>query len=404
MIKILHIHTALSRGGAASVAQTIHSFLNKNSEFESYFAYGRGRKMKNKKIFRFSVILEVFLHGFLVRFIGIEGWGTYFSTRKLIRYIEKNDFNLIHLHNLHGYYLNIWKLFEYLNKKDIPIIWTLHDEWALTWLPAYSMGCEHCKVLKGVCSGAYPYPKTYNRFFSRFLLKKKQKAILSLKNLSLVCPSYWLKEQTQSSFLKEKEVRVIYNGVDTAVFKKHNSLRQIDLKKRYNLPLNKKIVLFYADFKDKRKGTDYVIALAKSSQNNEEILFLGFGPSSIHDMKNIITVGFVKDKEELSNIYAIGDLFIFLSSAETFSLTTVESIMCGTPVLAFDLGPFPEILTNTYGTLIPEHTQGSLQESFEKTLTNLGAFKNIPDQKFVDKFRIEEMLKNYMNLYIEKLK
>ena len=120
MKKVLIINTTLNKGGAARVAYDI--FENLNSEFEIFFAYGRGAKNAGAKTFYFGNKLELLIHIFLVRFLGLEGYGSYFSTRKLIKFIKKENFDLINLHNLHGYYLNFFKLLNFLKKLDVPII------------------------------------------------------------------------------------------------------------------------------------------------------------------------------------------------------------------------------------------------------------------------------------------
>lgn len=176
MKKILHINTVYTGGGAAQVARDIFAF-SREHEYEAYFAYGRGEKSHDKNTFKFGNSFENFLHLVLVRFLGLEGFGTYFSTKKLIRFIQKEKFNLIHLHNLHGYYLNFFDLFAFLKTAGIPIIWTFQDEWPLTWLPAHSMGCAHCKGDAGKCSTTYPYPKTYCTLFRGYMLKRKKKGI-----------------------------------------------------------------------------------------------------------------------------------------------------------------------------------------------------------------------------------
>ena len=196
--KILNVNTAFSKGGAAQVARILHNILNKTPRFSSCFACGRGAGLADKKVFKFTCQLEVYLHAFLTRTTGLQGYGSYLSTRRLERFILKEKFDLIHLHNLHGYYLNL-SFVRFLGKLNIPIVWTLHDGWAITGRCAYLFECEKWKRGCGNCSNLSWYPKTY--FDSSSLMwKKKKEYFTSEWNPVIVCPSQWLANKVKKSY------------------------------------------------------------------------------------------------------------------------------------------------------------------------------------------------------------
>jgi glycosyltransferase involved in cell wall biosynthesis len=353
MKKVLIINTTFNKGGAARVAHDL--FENINSDFEVFFAYGRGVKDSNPKTFYFGNKLEMFIHIFLVRFLGLEGYGTYFSTKKLINYIKQEKFDLINLHNLHGYYLNFFLLFKFLKESNIPVIYSLHDEWPITWLPAHSLGCAHCKTGLGKCTNTYAYPKNYFPLFLKYMLKKKQSAFSSLDQMSIVCPSVWLKEQVVKSYLNKFEVITIYNGVDTDIFKPVVDKNKLRLK--YNLPLDKKIIIFSAsNLNDSSKGINYIIDVAHELRD-KNYLFVGLGAGEITNIHNIKTLGYIYDKQELSELYALSDLYCFASAAETFLLSAAESLACGVPVIGFDLPVVRELVTETVGILTKNNSE-----------------------------------------------
>lgn len=358
MKKVLIINTTLNKGGAARVAHDL--FENINSNFEIFFAYGRGVKTPDSKTFYFGNKLEMLIHIFLVRFFGLEGYGTYFSTKKLINYIKKEKFDLINLHNLHGYYLNFFLLLNFLKEANIPVIYSLHDEWSMTWLPAHSLGCSHCKTGLGKCVNTYAYPKNYFPVFLNYMLKKKQSVFSSLEKLLIVCPSLWLKEQVMKSYLNKFEIVTIYNGVDTDFFKPVADKSKLRLK--HSLPLDKKIIVFSAsNLNDSSKGVNHIIEVAHELRD-KNYLFVGLGAGEIANIHNIKTLGYIYDKQKLSELYALSDLYCFASAAETFLLSAAESLSCGVPVIGFDLPVVRELVSEKVGVLTENNSNDLAKE------------------------------------------
>ena len=400
MKKILIINTVFDRGGAAKVARSIFEYTKRSEKHDIYFAYGRGAKMNRNRLFKFGFNLEIYLHAFFVRFLGVEGFGTYFSTQKLINFIKKEKFNLIHLHNLHGYYLNFFGLIIFLKSQKIPLIWTLHDEWPTTSLLAYSMDCVHCKTGKGKCINAYTYPKTYNKLFLNFMLKRKQKYFGGLEKLTIVCPSKWLTERVRESYLSKFNIVTIYNGVDVNLFKPSENKK--GLREKYNLPIDKKIVLFSASgFKEKRKGIDYVIKTAERLENNN-VLFLGVGGGQIPQRNNIHNFGYVSDRKTMSELYAFSDLYIFPSFAEIMPLAPLEAMASGLPVVAFKIGPMKEIITEKEGILVEIGNTKDLTLGTKSILEKDNLRKDMSNnarERVVNQFSLGKMLKNYESLY-----
>jgi putative colanic acid biosynthesis glycosyltransferase len=358
MKKILIINTTLNKGGAARIAYDL--FEKTNNGFDISFAYGRGEKDSNLKTFYFGNKIEMFIHIFLVRFLGLEGFGTYFSTRKLINFIKKEKFDLINLHNLHGYYLNFLLLLDFIKKSNIPVIYTVHDEWPITWLPAHSLGCDHCKTGQGKCQNTYKYPKNYFPLFLKYMLKKKKEMFSGDLKMSIICPSIWLKQNIENSFLNKFKINIIPNGIDTDIFKP--VLNKESLRIKYNLPVDKKIVLFSAsNLNDKNKGIGHIIDAAKLL-NNENLFFVGLGNGEIKEVPNLITLGYIYDRDKLTEIYSLSDIFCFASSVETFLLSAAEALSCGVPVVGFDLPVVRELINTNVGILTKNDSKSLCEE------------------------------------------
>ena len=227
--------------------------MTKKSEFECYFAYGRGEKANVERTIKFAYLPEVYFQGILTRCFGLQGYGNWFSIKQLEKIIIKEKFDLIHLHNIHGYYLNL-NFIDFLEQLNIPIVWTLHDVWSITGRCAYWFDCEKWKAGCGNCPDLFLYPKTFIDT-SSFMWKKKKNYFSSGWNPVMVCPSQWLADRVKESYLRKYQVKVIPNAVDIEVFK---SKSKNTIRKKYIIPIGKKVILcLAADLEDERKGVKY---------------------------------------------------------------------------------------------------------------------------------------------------
>lgn len=222
----------------------------------------------------------------------------------------------------------------------------MHDEWAMNCLLAHSMGCVHCRTGMGKCTSSYAYPKTYFPFFQKYMLQKKKDMFLGMKNMVITAPSAWLVREVQKTFLSKFDSIIIYNGVDTSIFKTPEDKNILRLK--YDLPINRKIITFSAaNLKDKNKGIDFIIDLAKK---RKDFLFLGIG-SGDFQYDNIVGTGYIEDSKKLAEMYGLSDVFISASQAETFSFACAEAMNCGIPIVAIDLPVLREVLTRGAGII-----------------------------------------------------
>jgi glycosyltransferase involved in cell wall biosynthesis len=397
MKKVLIINTTLNKGGAARVARDI--FENLSSNFDIYFAYGRNKQKNISKTMYFGNKIEMFFHIFLVRFLGLEGYGSYFSTRKLIKFIKDEKFDLVNLHNLHGYYLNFFTLLDFLKESNIPIVYSLHDEWPITWMPAHSLGCNHCKTGLGKCTNTYGYPRNYFPFFQKYMLSKKKVAFSSQSNMTTVCPSVWLHDSIEKSFLNKFRSEVIYNGVDTDIFKPTTD--KGGLRVKYNLPTDKKIILFSAsNLNDKSKGINYILETAELLKE-KNYLFVGVGNGKIPEKNNLKFFDYVYDKQMMSELYSLSDIFCFASAAETFLLSAAEALSCGIPVVGFDLPVVRELVDSDVGTLTQDTSESLSIEidsvlDDEQSLVKMGSAGRLLIESKYSKY---DFYSKYLGLY-----
>jgi len=401
------INTEFNRGGAAQIARTLFQFLNKRTELECYFAYGRGERENIERTIKFAYLPEIYFQGFLTRIMGLQGYGSWLSTRALERFIIKEKFDLIHLHNIHGYYLNL-DFINFLGRLDIPVVWTLHDGWSMTGRCAYWFDCEKWKTGCGKCSDLSRYPKTFIDS-SFFMWKKKKEYFNSGWNPIIVCPSQWLADRVKESFLNKFQVKVISNAINTEIFKNKD---KSFIRKKYDIPLEKKIILFVAaNLKDERKGVKYFFESLKNIKDgNYLVLTIGKKINLREEIKtgvNVRQLGYVYDKKMMSDVYSIADIFCISSLDDNFPTTVLEAMACGVPVVGFRVGGIPEQVTEDCGILVNSKDTKSLGKALEKLLNDDGLRKKFSEnckKRVLQNYTIEKFTDNYIKVYNNALR
>lgn len=288
------------------------------------------------------------MHIIATRITGLHGVFSHFATARFLRKVKKFKPDIIHLHNLHGWYINLPMLFNYIKKNNIRTIWTLHDCWAFTGhCPYFDLAC--CEKWKNGCYKCpqhKQYPATQiDR--SKGMYKRKKKWFTGVPDMTIVTPSAWLAELVKQSYLKEYPVRVINNGIDLSVFKPTEN----EIKKRYDCE-DKKLLLGVAYEWGKRKGLDVFIELAKRL-NNYKILLVGTDDQIDKLLPaNIISIHRTQNQKELAEIYTAADVFVNPTREEVLGLVNIEALACGTPVVTFKSGGSPECIDETCGFIV----------------------------------------------------
>lgn len=357
MMKVLQINSVCGIGSTGRIAADIHQVLTERGHL-SYIAYGRGEPSNCNTAIRIGSKYDIYTHVALTRMLDKHGFGSKKATKEFIEKIKDIDPDIIHLHNIHGYYINIEVLFNYLKMSNKPIVWTLHDCWSFTGHCAYFdyIGCNKWETGCYDCPQKKTYPSSIFFDNSKTNYYKKKKLFIGIKNATLITPSNWLAELVKKSFLRVYPLRVINNGIDLSVFRPKES----NFRVKYNLQ-DKFIILGVANIWDERKGFKYFIELSPKLKSDEIIVLVGLTENQKRQLpKNIIGICRTNNVEELAEIYTAADVFVNPTLEDTFPTTNLEALACGTPVITFNTGGSPESVRENCGFIVEKGNIGEL--------------------------------------------
>ncbi len=394
--KILHINTVATGSSVGRIMCDLYEASEKH-EFKSYMAIGRGVLPEDKNGVVIGNKGDFYRHVMRNFFMGEAGFGSAAVTKEFLKYVDELKPDIIHMHNLHGFYIQVELFFDYLKNHKIPVIWTLHDCWSYTGHCAYYdyAACDKWKTGCNNCihhAKAYPYALFKDNSEDAYL--RKRKAFTGVGKLTIVTPSNWLKDELKQSFLKEYPVRVIHNGIDLSVFK-----YDPEVKKNKT---GKKIVLGVANIWEHRKGLHYFERLCEDLSDDFVIRIIGLNQK---DQKRIAAKYGDKvmaecrtaDAYELAKAYGEATVFVNATLEDNFPTTNLEAMACGTPVVTYDTGGSGEAITDECGIKVRKADYEALKIAIVKAAA--GAFDSEKCAKCAQKYDKDKCYEQYMQLY-----
>ena len=335
MKKILFINSVCN-GSTGKICKDLYDIATKEG-YECCIAYGRGNKPQGYNTIKIGNGFNVYSHVLSTRLLDNHGFCSKKATQQFLNDVQDYNPDIIHIHNIHGYYLNVKMLFDFFKKSNIPVVWTLHDCWSFTGHCAYFLysNCEQWKIRCSQCKSLKDYPGNllFSNVEKNFNLKKD--TFSNVPSLTLVTPSQWLKNLLKDSFLKDYECFVINNGIDLNIFRKKNNCKKN----------TKKLILGVANIWDNRKGLDSFIHLSKELDENYVIKLVGLNKKQIENLpKNIIGISRTDSVEELVDLYNEADVLFNPTLEDNYPTVNLEAQACGTPVVTFDTGGTKETL------------------------------------------------------------
>lgn len=313
---------------------------------EVKIAYGRVEDVPEKfkkYAVRIGNDLDLKLHAVRTRLLDEHGFGSKKATREFLQWADAYDPDLLWLHNIHGYYINIEMLFAWIKSRpQMKVKWTLHDCWAFTGHCSHFTvaNCDKWKTVCHDCPQKERYPKSLLKDNSRRNFERKREAFTGVKDMTLITPSKWLAELVEQSFLKEYPVKVHYNSIDTAVFKPTPS----DFRKKNGLE-NKKMILGVASTWDDRKGFDDFLKLSEMLDDSYVIVLVGLNEKQMQQCKpNMLGIQRTNSPKELAEIYTAADVFFNPTYEDNYPTVNLEAEACGTRVVTYRTGGAPETI------------------------------------------------------------
>ena len=399
-MKVLQINSVCGIRSTGRICTDISVVLCQTGD-ECRIVYGREMvpEIFQKYAHRVGNDFSVKIDAIKTRLLDNAGFNSKKATKELIAWIEDYNPDIIHLHNIHGYYINIEILFEYLKIANKPVIWTLHDCWAFTGHCSHFslIDCNKWKTMCQNCPQTKNYPSSLFFDNSEKNFKKKKQLFTSLDNMTLVTPSEWLAGKVRESFLGKYDVISIPNGIDLEIFKPTKS----NFREKYGFE-NKKIILGVSTFWDESKGIKDFVELSKILPSDYQIVLVGISEEEVRAKglpQNIFCMSRTNSVKELSEIYTAADVFVNPSRQETMGLVTVEAMACGTPVVVSNYTAVPEVVTEAGGIVLDSISAESILEginyifsrNYDNTVAN------------AEKFEKKQQYYKYINLYKTKV-
>lgn len=394
-MKVVQINVSIGFGSTGRIVDHIGELIERNGGICYYIHGSRYITHNSPTAIQVGTKLEDYTHYAISLLTGRDGLASIFATKKLVKLLKEIQPDIVHLHNIHGYFINYKILFDYLSNEDIPIVWTFHDCWPITGHCAYfdsvnckkwQTGCFNCLLLKD-------YPKSLFFDQSSYNYRLKKSLFTSVKYLTIVPVSDWLGKIVKESYLKDSEIYVIHNGVDTSVFKPEVT----DIRKRYKIPNEKKIILGVASGWDERKGYSDFLEIA-SMEEFQVILVGSIDVATPKLPDNVIHIPNTNNQVELAEFYSAADVFANPTYSDNFPTTNIEALACGTPVVTYNTGGSPEAIDENTGIVVE---QGNLPLFIDaiKRMCSISKPISICRERAVTKFNSDERFMDYIKLY-----
>lgn len=387
-MKILYINSVVDFGSTGKIVRELSTI----KEVESLIVYGRKNAKDVTNTYKVSNDLNTFFSMVSIILFNNELTLNKKSTIEVINKIKEYKPDIVHLNNLHGYYINYKLLFDYLNKTNIKLVWTFHDCWPITGYCSY-FDLANCDKYKNGCNNcpigfAYPYSLFKQNIIKHY--KIKNDLFTSNKNLTVITPSNWLKNVVKNSYLKDKPVYVINNGIDLSRFNN-------DVKKNERFT-----ILFVANYWTKTKGRDELEKIIKNVNDDIDVIIVGEYKNPPKYIKERCTlIKRTNNIDELASLYAKAHLFINPTLEEVLGLVNIEALACGTPVIMYNTGGSPETIDDKTGIVVDKYDYKKMAEEINKQYKNYN-FNSLDCVERARLFSIDNMKKEYKKIY-EKL-
>ena len=398
-MKVLQINAVCGNCSTGKIAVDLYRVLEKHGD-DCKIAYGRRSAPDDVKTIKICGKLGNLMHIGISMIFDNSAFLSKLQTKRFLKQIEQYDPDIIQLHSLLGYYLDVGMLLTYLAKLNKPVVYTLHNCWSFTGHCVYFdyVGCDKWKTGCEHCPQKLTYPPSLILDRSKQNYIKKKELFTNIENLTIVTPSKWLADLARESYLKTHPIVTINNGIDLEKFKPTEG----DFRKKNKIE-DKFVILGVANVWEKRKGLESFIKLSRRLDDRFKIVLVGLSKKQLKQIpENIIGITRTNNVQELAEIYTTADIFFNPTYEENFPTVNLEAIACGTPIITYRTGGSVESVDASWGYVVE---QGDI-DTTQKILEDLvGKEKKVKECLESSKqYAKEAKFEEYIELYHQILK
>lgn len=381
-MKFILLNSVVENRSTGQIMGELYAFL-KEKGHQVKFCYGRGNQdTDNSDFIKIDSKIEVYLHVFLARITGLQGYYSNKATKKVIKLIEEYDPDVIILGNIHGYYLNTFELLNAIKKRKIITYYYMFDEFAFLGKCAFFGKCKKYLIECKQCPQKNIYPKSLFFDTSNKIFRDKLKNYMDFETLYFNGVRYTVEKSKESALFKKSKAKVYSFGWGIDTNSNFIPCNTDTLRKKLEIPNENKVVLAVAPYSNKRKGIkDYYYRIAKEMKDSLiSFIHVGFDGEMDEVPENVIAIPFVKNQKELAKYFSMADLFVIPSISEGYPTVCLDSLSCGTPICGFDISGTPYVAPEPYGKFVEPFDVEALKVVIENTPRK--------DKDIIDKCRL----------------
>ncbi|MBP3256397.1 MAG: glycosyltransferase [Bacteroidales bacterium] len=397
MKRLLQINPVVKENTSTGKIMRTLGELAQAAGWESYVAYSRARDgvpPHSSRLLPVGGKLDLVLHFLATRLLDAHGLASRLATRRFVARLRELDPDVVHIHNVHGYFLNYKILSRALAQMGKPVVWTVHDCWLYTGHCYHyaSAGCERWKTGCHHCPQKKAFPASWLLDRSRRNWEDKREAFCSIPGLTLVTVSQWMKGEIAQSFLGRVRCEVIHNGINLNTFRPSPSAAIATEYGTYYLAV--------ASIWLPEKGLKDLEKLSSLLEADERLVVVGKRPSGHRFPRNVVCVERTSDASALAALYTEAVALVNPTWQDNYPTVNLEAIACGTPVVTYRTGGSPESITPRTGRVVE-------QGDVEGLLEALHAIRGQGKEQFTEAcrsyalahFRAQDRFNDYIQLY-----
>ena len=397
MKKLLQINPVIKENTSTGKIMRTLGELAQAAGWESYVAYSRARDgvpPHSSRLVPVGNKADLLLHWVATRLFDAHGLASRLATRRFVARLRELNPDVIHIHNIHGYFLNYKILSLALAQMGKPVVWTVHDCWLYTGHCYHyaSAGCERWKTGCHHCPQKKAFPASWLLDRSRRNWKDKKKAFCSIPGLTLVTVSRWMKGEIAQSFLGGVRCEVIHNGIDLDTFRPSPSAETALAYGTYYLAV--------ASIWLPEKGLQDLEKLSSVLDADERLVVVGKRPSGHRFPRNVVCLERTADAAALAALYTEAVALVNPTWQDNYPTVNMEAIACGTPVVSYRTGGSPESITPRTGRVVEQGDVEGLAEALH-AIRRQGKehFSEACRSYALAHFRAQDRFNDYIQLY-----